>query len=95
MTQTKARAGSRRRPRSAALAVRPEQSGQSGRADDDRQAEPLAEQRDRQIARRRPTQRLRQELHLIECRLIPPERQLILSTTIGEIEHRPRQRAAR
>ena len=81
--------------RGRALAIRPEQPGKAGRADDHGQAQPLAQQLDREIARAGAVQRPRQQADVVERRLVAAQRRLVLGGAIGEIEHRPRQGAAR
>ena len=67
-----ARAG--RRARGRAFAVGMDQPGETGRADDHRQRQALAEKGDREVAAGRAAQRVRQELDLVERRLVPAER---------------------
>ena len=89
----KAVPAARRGARAAALAVRPEQPGKAGRPDHDRQAQPLAEQLDRQVALGRARSGLRQQLDVVEGGFVAPERPLVLRAAVGEIEDRPRQGA--
>src|SRR5258708_39552729 len=55
----------------------------------------MAKELDGEVALRRAVERTRHERDRVECRLVAPQRALILGAAIGEIEHRPGQRPTR
>ena len=95
MAEAEGGAGGGRRARAAELRARPEQPGEARRPDHHRHRQRLAEDLDRQVARRRAAQRARQELDVVEGGFVPPKRPLVLRAAVGEVEDRSRKSALR
>ena len=89
------RSGRRRGAGGFDLAARPQHAGHSGRTDQHRPLECLAEQLDSLVATGRAAHRLRQQRQFVEGRFVAADDDFIFGAAVDEIEYRARQAALR
>ena len=81
----------RRRAGRGEFGVRPQETGEAGRPDDDGRAQFGAEQLDRLVARRRALEQLGRELDRRQRRLVAAHGDLVAGRAVDHVEQHPRQ----